>query len=255
MDQPGTIRMVLLDIDGCLTAGEASPLSFKVLEHIQKLNQRAAEDAQLPAVTLCTGRSEPYVEFMCQAIGSYLPAIWENGAGLYLPAEYRFELHPLLDRTRLDALEQARRVIAAHLIRPGLAYHQPGKELSITLYPAEQSSLEEIFDLASQAVEALAKYYWVQRSVTTVEILPVGIHKGSGVRWLLERLEFPRSKTLGIGDSPSDVEIFRETELGATPSNAAPELRAVAHFVAPRPFGDGVLDILEWCVERNRSEA
>src|SRR5437867_4870928 len=84
---PGLVRLVLLDIDGCLTAGEASPLNFGVLDQLQQVNRRAAEDPMVPAISLCTGRPEPYVELMTQAIAGYLPAIWENGAGLYLPAE------------------------------------------------------------------------------------------------------------------------------------------------------------------------
>ena len=254
-NRPGPVRLVLLDVDGCLTQGEASPLDFAVLQQLQQLNRAAAEDPAVPAITLCTGRQEPYVELMTQAIGGYLPAIWENGAGLYLPAAYAFRLHPLLDDRRLEALTQARRLVMAAVIRPGLARPQPGKEVSISLFPTERSSIEEVFRVASQAVAGLAGQYWTQAGLTCVEVLPDGIHKGSGVRWLLDDLGLPPDQALAIGDAPGDLEIFEVTSLGATPANGAPEVKSAAAYVAPRAFGPGVLDILNWCIARNRALA
>ena len=251
LNREGVVRLILLDIDGCLTPGEASPLNFPVLQKLQRFNQRAAEDASVPGLTLCTGRPEPYVELMTQAIGGYLPAIWENGAGLYLPAAYRFKLHPLLDGRRLEAFEQARSLVAEAVIRPGLARPQPGKEVSISLYPTEGSSIDEVYEVAGQALRPLAGRYWVQTGLTCVEVLPEGIHKGSGVCWLLEELRLTPDQVLGVGDSPGDLEIFDVLALGATPANGAAEVKAAADYVAPRNSSEGVLDILEWCIARN----
>lgn len=251
--RPGLVRLALLDVDGCITAGEAAPLDFDVLRQLQDLNRRAAENPCIPALALCTGRPEPYVELLTQALGGYLPAIWENGAGLYVPVEYRFRLHPLLDRARLDAFEQASALVTRALIRPGLAYRQPGKEVSISLYPTERSSVEEIETLARQALAPLRGQYWVQGGLTCVEVLPEGIHKGSGVRWLLETLGLAPEQVLGVGDGPGDLEIFHVTGLAATPANGHDTLKAAADFVAPRRFGAGVVDILEWCIARNRA--
>jgi len=247
----GLVRLVLLDIDGCLTPGEASPLDFSVLERLQEINRRAAVDPSVPGISLCTGRPEPYVELMTQAIGGYLPAIWENGAGLYLPAEYRFELHPLLDGPRIEAFEQARGLVSEALIRPGLARPQPGKEVSISLYPTAASSIAEVEQVARRALEPLAGHYWVQRGLTCVEVLPEGVHKGVGAGWLLERLELRPEQALAIADSPGDLEIFDVLALGATPANGAAEVKAAADYVAPRNSSEGVLDILEWCIARN----
>lgn len=251
--RPGLIRLMLLDVDGCLTAGEASPLDFDVLRQLQDLNRRAAEDPCIPALTLCTGRPEPYVELLVQALGGYLPAIWENGAGLYFPVEYRFRFHPLLDHARLDAFDQVTQLVTRALIRPGLAYRQPGKEVSISLYPTERSSIDQVEVLARQTLEPLREHYWVQGGLTCVEVLPVGIHKGSGVRWLLDLVGLAPDQVLGVGDGPGDLEIFRATGLAATPANGHASLKAAADFVAPRAWSAGVLDILEWCIARNRA--
>ena len=251
--RPGLIRLALIDVDGCLTAGEASALDFPLLARLQELNHRATDDPAVPGLALCTGRAEPYVELLTQALGGYLPAVWENGAGLYLPVEYRFLLHPLLDATRLGAFEQARRLVAEYLLQPGLAIRQPGKEASISLYPTERSSLDEVQRVAAEALAPLADSYWVQQGLTCVEVLPVGIHKGAGVSWLLERVGLGPGQALGIGDAPGDVEIFRATGLGAAPANAAPATKAAAAFVAAAEATAGVLEILDWAIERNRA--
>jgi HAD superfamily hydrolase (TIGR01484 family) len=253
LSSPGLIRLVLLDIDGCLTLGEASPLNFPFFQKLQELNRCAAEDPAVPGLTLCSGRAEPYVELLTQAIGGYLPAIWENGAGLFIPAEYRFALNPMLHAGRLEAFEQARRFIADAVLGPGLARPQPGKEVSISLYPTDGTSVEQVYAVATRALEPLAGQYWVQAGLTCVEVLPDGIHKGTGVRWLLEELDLDQDQALAVGDAPGDLEVFSVTGLGATPSNGDPTVKAVADYVAPRAFGEGVLDIIDWCIARNRA--
>jgi HAD superfamily hydrolase (TIGR01484 family) len=253
LNKRGLVRLALLDVDGCLTPGEASPLNFPILEALQNLNQAATEDPAVPGLALCTGRPEPYVELLTQAIGGYLPAIWENGAGLFIPAEYRFELNPMLDSGRQEAFEHARRFIGEAVVRPGLARKQPGKEVSISLYPTDGTSIEQVYEVAGRALEPLAGQYWVQTGLTCVEVLPAGIHKGTGVRWLLEELDLDQEQVLAVGDAPGDLEIFSVAGLGATPANGDPTLKELADYVAPRAFSEGVLDIIDWCIALNRA--
>jgi HAD superfamily hydrolase (TIGR01484 family) len=251
--RPGLVRLAFIDVDGCLTAGEAAALDFELLARLQRLNRQAVEDPTVPGIALCTGRPEPYVELLTQGLGGYLPAIWENGAGLYLPVEYRFALHPLLDAARLSAFETARKLVREQLLTPGLASRQPGKEVSISLYPTEGRSVEELWRLASEVLRPVQDTYWVQAGLTCVEVLPVGIHKGSGVRWALDLLGLPPEQALGVGDAPGDVEIFRAVGLGASPANGAPSARAAAHYVARSTATAGVLEILDWAIARNRA--
>lgn len=64
-----------------------------------------------PAVTLCSGRPPPYIEVLLQGIEGHLPAVYENGAGLYNPIGYQLTPHPdmrfITDRFRavLERLE------------------------------------------------------------------------------------------------------------------------------------------------------
>ncbi|MBI3325580.1 MAG: hypothetical protein HYZ81_02595 [Nitrospinae bacterium] len=69
------IRLVIVDVDGVLSPGEAAPLDFAVLQRIAEFNDRARQDATCPAVTLCTGRPAAYVEVLMQAIHGRYPAV------------------------------------------------------------------------------------------------------------------------------------------------------------------------------------
>jgi hypothetical protein len=73
---PELVQLAVVDVDGCLTPGEAGDWNWQALQAIQELNLRARRGESLPAVTLCTGRQEPYVEVLMQAIGAYVPGIF-----------------------------------------------------------------------------------------------------------------------------------------------------------------------------------
>jgi hydroxymethylpyrimidine pyrophosphatase-like HAD family hydrolase len=249
----GLTRVILLDVDGCLTAGEGARLDLPVFQLVAGLNRRAVHEPDLPAVTLCTGRPAPYVELLCQAIDCFLPAIWESGAGLYLPLEYRFLAHPLITPERLDALGQIRREIHERLTRPGLGFHQIGKEYSVSCYPLGGATLDDLYEILQPALSPYASHYSVFRQRTCVEVLPNDVDKGSGARWLAELTGLPLERMAGVGDQTADLAYLRIVGAAAVPSNATPDLRAVADYVAPRACSEGLLDILNWIVGRNRA--
>jgi hypothetical protein len=124
------IRLVVIDIDGCLTPGEAQPWDFSVLQFVAELNRKARADARRFAVTLCTGRQEPYVEAMMQAIDAHAPGIYENGGGLYSPAQYRFAENPAIDAGKREKIAKVREILAKEIVETGMGQFQPGKEVS-----------------------------------------------------------------------------------------------------------------------------
>ena len=71
------IRLVVIDVDGCLTGGEGQPLDFRGLARVAQTNLRSRTDPYTPAVTLCTGRPAPYVEVMHQAVAGHVPALYD----------------------------------------------------------------------------------------------------------------------------------------------------------------------------------
>lgn len=240
------LRVVVADIDGCLTPGEAQPWDFEVLRFVAELNQRARAGAAPFAITLCTGRQEPYVEAMMQAIDGYLPAIYENGGGLYFPQGYRFVQHPLLTRERREQLRDMRRVLEQELVERGDAQFQPGKEVTLTLFPAQTKlSLPEIAERARTILNGRLDGFSLYASVSSVEILPPGIDKGAGLEWLAREIEIPPEQFGGIGDAPADLTYLKRVAYSGAPANATGDVKANVQYVSPFENARGVRDILE----------
>lgn len=241
MSEIGPIRLILFDIDGVLTFGEAKPLDLGLLERLAHMNRLARADPTQPAVTLCTGRPAPYVEVMLQAIDGHVPGIYENGAGLYVPADYQFLPHPLVeDGSNLGTVRQR--------LEEGLsgqAYFQPGKEHSLTLFahnPAETNKLE---DWTATALGSLRELVELVYSTSCLNVLPRGVNKGKGVEFLAERTGYASEEMLGVGDSDVDLQFLALVGYSAAPANAIPEIKRLVQYVAPRQANDGVRDILD----------
>src|SRR5580700_750252 len=94
------IRLVVSDIEGCLNLNEHT-YDLEALSWIRKANQLARQDNPIPFITLCSGRQHAFVEAFTQMIAGTLPAIFENGCGLYFPSRGLYEeytWHPLLSQ-------------------------------------------------------------------------------------------------------------------------------------------------------------
>jgi hydroxymethylpyrimidine pyrophosphatase-like HAD family hydrolase len=237
------IRVLLFDIDGVLTRGEAKALDLDLLARLAEMNRAARADSSRPAVTLCTGRPAPYVEVLCQAIDGHLPAIFENGCGLYEPRGYRFLPHPRLGHNAEFVL--ARDQLHAALVLPGRAFFQPGKEFSLSLFPLDGVTVADLYPLAEAALGPLREAVDLVYSGSCLNVLPRGIDKGEGLRFLCERSGCRLEEILGVGDSDVDLQFLALCGRSAAPANAFAQVKRIVDFVAPRETADGVRDILK----------
>ena len=241
-----SIRLAVVDVDGCLTPGETGAWNWKAIQATCDFNRRARQGEPVPAVTLCTGRQQPYVEVLMQAIGAYYPGVYENGCGLYFPEGYRFVEHPSITPALREALAAARETLVHRVVAPGLGYFQPGKETSLTLYPQAGTGVGRLWESVLEALSGhdVADLVTVQASASCVDVTPAGIDKGAGVRWLSAEVGVPLEAMGGIGDSASDLKFLCLVGHPAAPANAAAEVKAGAGYVSPHEDGAGVVDIL-----------
>lgn len=241
---PEYMQVVVLDVDGCLTPGEAADWSWEVLRTIQAINQRAKRGKARPAITLCTGRQGPYVEVLMQAMSGYLPCIYENGCGLYFPEKHRFVQHPSVTLPVRQTLAEAKTALDRRVVNQRLGYFQPGKEVSLTLYPLWDTKLDRLHHLVREAIAPYADTLTIQASMSCVDVTPPGIDKGTGVQWLSEEIGIALTRMGGIGDSTSDLRFLHLVGRSAAPANAAAEVKAKVDYISQHTHGQGVLDIL-----------
>jgi hypothetical protein len=235
-------QLIVLDIDGVLTAGEGQPLDLELLGALAAMNHAARRDGSRPAVTLCSGRPAPYVEVMLQAIDAHLPGVFENGAGLYSPRPYSFLPHPGLAGS--DPIAEVRRALEDGLVRPGRAFFQPGKIYTLTLFAHDPSETRQLHTWAAEALGSQVERVDLVYSTSCLNVLPRGIDKGIGIAWMAERAAVPLEAMLGIGDSDVDLPFLKLVGRSAAPSNANPSVRQIVDYVSAHPTGEGVRDIL-----------
>jgi hydroxymethylpyrimidine pyrophosphatase-like HAD family hydrolase len=242
------IRLVLADVDGCLTAGEGRPIDLDVLAAIAATNAASRVDDAVPAVTLCTGRPAPYVEVLVQEIAAYRPSLFENGAGLVEMEPYRFRTHPRIDRSVVRGFRAAMDALDESLVDTGQATWQPGKSFTATLYPTDG----DVHALWLAARGQLDEAFYVDEGVECINLMPAGIDKGAGVAWLAEETGLGLHEIAGVGDADSDLVFLDRVGFAAAPANATEGVRRSADFVASRRAGAGLLEVIDRIVASNR---
>ena len=245
----GVLRLVLTDVDGVITRGEGQAAELSVLDALSRWNAAARDDPYVPALALCTGRQAPYVELMAQMTGTFLPCIFEHGAGLFFPSAFLYAFDARLGPGYSARLAAVRAALDAELLQSGRAFVQPGKEATMTLYPLGGTSVDELCQIASRLVPA---DWGAERNVHGVEVRPRGIDKGLGAQQLAAALGLSLAAMAGVGDSDPDLSYLRRVGLSAAPKNATPAVREGVEYVARAAYGEGLLEILAMIERRNR---
>jgi hypothetical protein len=238
------IRLIVADVDGVLSRGEAAPFDVAVLQYLAEVNDRARHDSQRPAVTLCTGRPVPYVEVLMQAIHGFYPAIYEHGAGLYIPEPYGFKTHCTLTPVLQAQLMELHARLHDALVATGLAYFQPGKAASFSLFACAGVTLREVARLAARLARQWGDVFLVEAGATCVNVMVRGLDKAEGVRWLARETGIPLHAMAGVGDATGDIPFMQLVGWSAAPANAQAAVKQMAHYTSPYEAGQGFIDIL-----------
>lgn len=241
---------IVSDIDGCLGPESHAPLDAEALARIAAHNHRAIHAGDVPVLTLCSGRPQPYAEAICRLLGnSILPCVCENGVWLYDPLDNRYLRDPAILPEHLEAVYEASRWIELQLGPRGVVI-QPGKTASISLWHPDTALL---MSLREPIRAAFAEHAWPLRVSNTVAWINCDlshVSKGTGIGRLMELTGLVRERTAGIGDMPGDLAIRERVAYFACPSNSDPVIRDASDYISRHAEVAGVLDILGHLSER-----
>ena len=238
------IRLIVADVDGVLSSGEAASFDFLVLQRLAAVNDRARHEPQQSAVTLCTGRPAPYVEVLMQAIHGFYPAIYEHGAGLYVPEPYGFKAHPALTPVMQAQLMELHARLHDALVATDLAYFQPGKSASLSLFARAGVAMHKVARTAARLARQWGDAFLVEAGATCVNVMVRGLDKAEGVRWLSRETSIPLHAMAGVGDATGDMPFMQLVGWSAAPANAQAAVKQMAHYTSPYENGRGLMDIL-----------
>lgn len=235
-------RLLVFDVDGVVTEGETRALDLTFLDRLAKINRAARQDSSLPAITLCTGRPAPYVEAILQAMDGRTPAIFENGAGIYVPDGYHFLSHPELDSH--SPVQAVRDRLNETVVRDQIAFIQPGKEYTFSLFAFDPAETEHLHEHAGQALGDLSEAVEMVYSASCLNIMPRGIDKGKGLSYLAELTGYRPQEMVGVGDSDIDLSFLDLVGFSAAPSNANERVKRLVDYVSSQSTSAGVTEIL-----------
>lgn len=235
---------VISDIDGCLGPESHAPVDAIALAKVAEFNRRAAERGDVPAVTLCSGRPQPYAEAICRVIANTtLPCVCEMGVWLYDPRDNRFLRDPAILPAHLDAVRACTAWVERDLGPRGVVI-QPGKTASISLWHSDTGFLKSLMPTLR---DRIAEHGWglrVSDTVAWINLDLAHVSKATGIRRMVDMTGIARERTAGIGDTLGDLAIREHAAWFGCPANAVPALKAAADYVSPYHEIDGVLDIL-----------
>lgn len=253
------IRLVCLDIDGTL-------LNFDRKISIE--NQQAILRAKEMGVQMSfvTGRIWPTPLRYIRQLGLFhAPVVTANGAAIYLTDGTLLQQHVLPNDKVKAILEIARHYHASAFFftQQGLYVSNVDDELREyrrvrkTYKKDERAKIrmlsrlereEEMFlsgvhkvsmniaspvllDKIREEIDTLADVETAKAWHDNLGINPVGIHKGTGLRFLSEYYGIPLDMTLAMGDQENDIPMIEMAGMGIAVGNACEELKLHADAV------------------------
>lgn len=238
------IDLFVSDIDGCL----AEPYTAFDLEGMGTLRRHAASDNPAdPPLSICSGRSYPYVEALTQALGLTVPVLFESGGGRFDPAAAQTTWNPVFTDPVEAALEEVRHWFMTDCV--------PGTSLSLDHAKRTQAGVvspepEDILDLrprTEQFVEEHTPALRVFSTAVSIDVVPPGITKKTGLEWLTEHLGVTMNDVAYIGDAETDLEALDAVGRSFAPANADPEVRRRVDHVTDGAVLDGTLEAYRSC--------
>ncbi|MCX7718556.1 MAG: HAD hydrolase family protein [Candidatus Sumerlaeaceae bacterium] len=248
------IRLLVADIDGCLSGGSSTHFSMTLLERLRHANSASRTDSLVPAVTFCTGRPQPYVECLMQATGGYMPALCEGGAVFFDPATHAVLTHPAFGAREQERLDEIHDLVRRELTGPHVMF-EPGKVTHITLIVTPPLRPTDIIEKARDIAARFGDEFLVESTRVCVHILFRHIHKGTGIEWLAEHTGIPPSRMAGMGDAAPDIPFLSLMAAACAPANAAEEVRRICAHASDRPDAEAAMEFLDLIIEANRQLA
>lgn len=236
---------IISDIDGCLAAESARPFNAPAMARLAEHNRRAAREGDVPVLTVCSGRPQPFAEAICRIIhNDAAPCVAENGVWVYDPRDGTYHRDPAITADDLHAVAEATEWVERELGPLGVVM-QPGKTASISLFHPDTPLLRSLMPRLEAEFARRGWPFRVSMTVAWINCDLRQVSKGTGLARLMSMAGLTRDRAAGIGDMPSDLVMLPHVAFFACPANAVEEVRRAANYISPFEEIEGVLDILE----------
>jgi Cof subfamily protein (haloacid dehalogenase superfamily) len=267
------IELIVLDLDGTLLManGRIHP------DNIEPIRQAIARG--IPVV-LATGKTRWSALELIETLGLETPGVFNQGmivndangavlrlvtlpvdaaaAALDFAAERRLPVNAYSpDGLRATIDDRYRHILHTKYreplpaLCPDLRQQLDTIQITKLLISDEAGNDETRTDLErhlagrAKVVQAVPEY---------IEVMPLGVSKGEGVRWLLEEMGIDPAVVMAVGDGENDLELLRMAGLGVAMGNAGDAVKAAADVVVGSNEDAGVAEAVERFVRSFQSD-
>lgn len=219
-------RTFAVDIDGTITENGGGRIHLDALDALRRLTNMGHN------VIFVTGRSSVEGFLLSVFGGTTKIAVGENGGCITLESD---------DHILLGNLEECKK--AFDVIKNNI---DDVKEKRV--FPRmTEVVLERTFDLDLARKLLAEKNINVELSDSqyAYHINSPGIDKGTGFTKIMEKLSISAEDVIAIGDSATDIPLFKVAKVSIALGNASDQVKSEATMVVSAKAGDGVLEALD----------
>ena len=219
-------RTFAVDIDGTITENGGGQIHLDALEALRHLTKMGHN------VIFVTGRSSVEGFLLSVFGGTTKISVGENGGCITLDSNE----HILLGN--IEECKNAFQIIKSNIDNV--------KEKPV--FPRmTEVVLERTFDLdlARAVVSENNLNVELSDSQYAYHLNSSGINKGTGFSKIMEKLSILRDDVIAIGDSATDIPLFKVAKTSIALGNASDQVKSEATMVVSAMAGDGVLEALD----------
>ena len=215
-----------VDIDGTITENGGGRIHLDALEALRRLTNMGHD------VIYVTGRSSVEAYLLSVFGGTKKIAVGENGGCIAFNAD---------DHVLLGNIEECNN--AFELIKSNI----DGVQKKPVFPRLTEVVLERTFDMNDAQKILLEHNIDVELSDSqyAIHINSKGIDKGTGFTELMKKFNILKDDVIAIGDSATDVPLFKVATTSIALGNASEAVRSEATMTVSGCSGDGVLEALD----------
>lgn len=116
-------------------------------------------------------------------------------------------------------------------------------DINKILLAGEPDELDEYQKILAKRYDGLLEVY--KSAPYFLELMPLGVSKGSMLPMLLDKLGVKRDELIAFGDEYNDMTMIGYAGMGVAMANGEPEVQKIANYVCPSNDEDGVADTLQ----------
>ena len=237
------IKLIALDLDNTLLTNDK-----QITDNTRYWLNKARE--QGITITFSTGRGIQTIKHLWEQLELDSPMILVNGAEIWKSPGELLERHVL----PADGIRELVKFAESHNARfwgYSMESLTQSKDWSEEKYQENWLKYRirydhiPTIDRLRDEVRSWGLYEVTQSHVVNMEISPLGINKGYGVKRVCDYLGITLDEVMAVGDSHNDLTMLEAAGLGVAMENALPAVKAIADFHTSSNEEEGVAKAIQ----------